>query len=123
MPNMFATTPATCGAAIEVPDLLEVAVGPVIPAEMMCMPGAKMSTHEPRFEKSANASVEVVAPTVIAEAALDGEKLQASEYELPAATTNVIPSATPRATASLIATSIPEMVPRLMLATAGTPAT
>lgn len=73
MPNMFATTPATCGAAIEVPDLLEVAVGPVIPAEMMCMPGAKMSTHEPRFEKSANASVEVVAPTVIAEAALDGE--------------------------------------------------
>jgi hypothetical protein len=123
MPNMFATTPATCGAAIEVPDLLEVAVGPVIPAEMMCMPGAKMSTHEPRFEKSANASVEVVAPTVIAEAALDGEKLQASEYELPAATTNVIPSATPRATASLIATSIPELVPRLMLATAGTPAT
>ena len=60
---------------------------------------------------------------MIAEAALDGEKLQASEYELPAATTNVIPSATPRATASLIATSIPELVPRLMLATAGTPAT
>jgi hypothetical protein len=123
MPNMFATTPATCGAAIDVPDMLEVAVGLVIPAEMMCIPGAKMSTHEPRFEKSAKESVEVVAPTVIADASLDGEKVHASEYELPAATTKVIPSATPRATASLIATSMPDMVPRLMLATAGVPAT
>ena len=73
LPNMFATTPATCGAAIEVPDLLEVDVGLLIAAEMICTPGAKMSTQEPRFEKSAKESVEPVAPTVIADASLDGE--------------------------------------------------
>jgi hypothetical protein len=53
--------------------LLEVAVGPVIAAEMICTPGAKMSTHEPRFEKSAKESLKEIAPTVIAEASLDGE--------------------------------------------------
>ena len=61
------------GAAIEVPDLLEVDVGLLIAAEMICTPGAKMSTQEPRFEKSAKESVEPVAPTVIADASLDGE--------------------------------------------------
>jgi hypothetical protein len=53
LPNMFATTPATCGAAIEVPDIMEEEVGLVIAAEMIRTPGARMSTQEPRFEKSA----------------------------------------------------------------------
>jgi hypothetical protein len=70
---MFATTPATCGAAIDVPDLLEVEVGLVIAAEIMCTPGAKISTQEPRLENAAKSSVESVAPTVIADASLDGE--------------------------------------------------
>jgi len=42
-------------------------------AEVMLDPGAKMSTHEPKFEYDARASVLVVAPTVIAAAARDGE--------------------------------------------------
>ena len=73
LPNMFATTPATWGDAIDVPDLLEVALGLVIAAEMMWTPGAKMSTQEPLLEKPATASVESVAPTVMADASLDGE--------------------------------------------------
>ena len=52
LPNIFATTPATCGDAIEVPDLVEVAVGLLIAAEIICTPGARMSTHEPLLEKS-----------------------------------------------------------------------
>ena len=51
LPNMFATTPATCGAAIDVPDMMEVAVGLVFEEEVILIPGAKMSTQEPRFEK------------------------------------------------------------------------
>jgi hypothetical protein len=48
---MFATTPATCGAAIDVPDMMEVALGLVFEEEVILIPGAKMSTQEPRFEK------------------------------------------------------------------------
>jgi hypothetical protein len=73
LPSMFATTPATCGAAIDVPDMMEEEVGLVIAAEIICVPGARMSTQEPRLENSAKKSLESVAPTVIAEAALDGE--------------------------------------------------
>ena len=58
---------------MDVPDLVEVALGLVIAAEMMCTPGAMMSTQEPLLEKPATASVESVAPTVMADASLDGE--------------------------------------------------
>ena len=65
--------------------------------------------------------VAVLAATVIAPGALAGEVRHASEFSLPAATTMVMPSATARATASLMEALYPP--PRLMLATAGWPAT
>ena len=42
-----ATTPATCGAAIDVPDFTELAVDDPIHADVMFDPGAKTSTHVP----------------------------------------------------------------------------
>ncbi len=45
-----AAMPATCGDAIDVPELVFVAVFDVYHAEVMFDPGAKTSTHEPKFE-------------------------------------------------------------------------
>lgn len=45
-----AATPATCGVAIEVPEIVFVAVAEVIQSETMYEPGAKRSTHDPKFE-------------------------------------------------------------------------
>lgn len=45
-----AAKPATWGDAIEVPEIVFVAVLPEIQAEVICEPGAHMSTHEPKFE-------------------------------------------------------------------------
>ena len=68
-----ATTPATCGDAIDVPLMVFVAELLDFHADVMLEPGAKMSTHEPKFEYDARASVDVVAPTAIALAARAGE--------------------------------------------------
>lgn len=91
-----ATTPATCGDAMDVPDLTELAVDEPIHAEVMLEPGAKTSTHEPKFENEDRASADVVAPTVIATGSPAGEVRHALLFEFPAATTNTTPSATPR---------------------------
>ena len=85
---------------------------------MLC-PGAKMSTHVPQLENDARLSIDVDAATVMASAALAGDRVQASEFSLPAATTYVMPSATARTIAALMALLKPP--PRLMFATAGTP--
>jgi hypothetical protein len=45
-----AARPATCGAAIDVPDIVAIAVVEEIPAETMPDPGANMSRHAPKFE-------------------------------------------------------------------------
>ena len=79
-----------------------------------------MSRHGPQFEKDDRASVDVVAPTVRAAGELAGEYLHASSFELPAAATNVTPSAMTRAAAELTENEYPP--PRLMFATAGVPA-
>ena len=50
-----------------------VASAPVYQPAVIPEPGAKISTQLPWFEYDAGASIEVVAPTVIAEGALDGE--------------------------------------------------
>ena len=42
-----ATAPAVCGLAIEVPDMVAVAVVDVMPAEVIDDPGANMSTQVP----------------------------------------------------------------------------
>ena len=115
-----ATAPATCGEAIEVPDIVVVAVSLVWYADNVPTPGAQMSRQEPKLEKLAFASVMSVAPTVIADAARAGEKSHALLLEFPAATTTTIPSATAAATASSVALFAPP--PRLMFITAGVPA-
>ena len=98
-----AAAPATCGAAMDVPNSVAVAVGDVWYAERMPDPGANTSRQEPQFENDDRASDEVVDPTVSADGSDAGDALQASASELPAATANVMPSATPAATAALSA--------------------
>ena len=73
-----AATPVTCGVAIDVPEIVLVAVSLVFHDEVMLLPGAKMSTHVPKFENEERASVVVVEPTVIALGARAGETLHAS---------------------------------------------
>ena len=116
----MAAAPATCGAAIDVPLRVRMMVSPVCDAEAMPTPGAKRSRHEPQFEKEARASFDPVAPTVSALGSLAGDALQASAFELPAATTNTTPSATPRAMAAF--KMVDFAPPKLRLATAGWPA-
>jgi hypothetical protein len=45
--NASEATPATCGAAIDVPEIVFVADVEVCHADVMFEPGAKTSTHEP----------------------------------------------------------------------------
>lgn len=74
------------------PELTAVAVDELFQAEIMLLPGAKMSRQLPQLENEERASVEVVEPTVIAFGAEAGEDWQASAFSLPAATTKLIPS-------------------------------
>jgi hypothetical protein len=62
-----------------------VAVSLVFQDDVMLEPGAKMSTHVPKFENEERASVLVVEPTVFAAATRAGEELHAFAFELPAA--------------------------------------
>jgi hypothetical protein len=68
-----AATPATCGLAMDVPEIVLMALLLVIHADVIELPGAKISTTEPKLEKEERASVEVVEPTVMASAVLAGE--------------------------------------------------
>lgn len=68
-----AATPQTCGDAIDVPEMVFVAVSFVFHEEVMLEPGAKMSTQVPKLENEERASVMVVAPTVMAFGARAGD--------------------------------------------------
>ena len=114
-----AATPATCGDAIEVPESVRVAMSEVWPAETMLEPGANTSRHVPKLENDDRSSLDVVEPTVIALGSPAGDVVHALTLELPAATTKVTPSSTPRDTAKSRAAE--RGPPRLMLATAGAP--
>src|SRR5262245_17177691 len=88
---MSAAAPAACGVAIDVPSLTKVATLLVYQSEVIAVPGAKRSRHEPKLEycpvvKWARLSLVSVAPTVIAAETRAGEKLQALWLSLPAAT-------------------------------------
>src|SRR4051812_49679814 len=61
-----AAAPATCGAAIEVPLSVAVIVALPIQSDLTSTPGATRSTQLPKFEKSANPSVLLLAAAVIA---------------------------------------------------------
>ena len=73
-----AATPVTCGVAIDVPEIVLVAVSLVFHDDVMLLPGAKMSRQGPKLENEERASVVVVEPTVIAFATRAGDTLQAS---------------------------------------------
>ena len=81
-----AAAPATCGDAIDVPLSEAVAVLLVYHAERIATPGAKRSTHEPKFENEARRSALSVAPTVSASPVRAGDTLHAFWFSLPAAT-------------------------------------
>ena len=76
-----AAAPATCGVAIDVPEIVLVAVSLVNQDEVMFTPGAKMSRQVPMLENEARVSllpeVPPVAPTVIAAGVLAGVNEQA----------------------------------------------
>ena len=85
-PARIAAVPATCGVAIEVPEIVAyrspgLPMTPSLPrAAVMSTPGAVMSglmaespMRGPRLENSANSSFLVTAPTVSASSALPGE--------------------------------------------------
>lgn len=72
MESSCAAAPATCGAAIEVPLIVLVAVSEVAHAALMPEPGARMSTQRPWFEKYERESDRVVEPTVMASGAAAG---------------------------------------------------
>src|SRR5690606_36681063 len=73
-----AAAPATCGVAIDVPLMVLESVSLPIQADVMSLPGAKMSTQRPMLEKLDRASVLVVEPTLMASSVRAGELLQAS---------------------------------------------
>ena len=107
--SMSATTPATCGVAMLVPLYDEyVGVAGVVPPELrvdqMPLPGAAISTVDPKLENDARAPVDVVAATVTTPVQLAGVKPAVSELLLPAATTTIVP----RPRASLIAVCVEE---------------
>jgi hypothetical protein len=88
-----ARPPATCGHAIEVPDMVVMESSAAAEAAVMPEPGAHMSTHVPLFEKPLLRSALVVEPTVTARGAEAGEYWHASPESLPAATTTFSPAA------------------------------
>merc|ERR1719362_2284329 len=86
----WATAPATCGQAAEVPLNFRVAVSESAQADKIFSPGANRSTHLPKLLLFHLASKEVVAATAIVFSATAGHCLQASSPRLPAATTSVL---------------------------------
>jgi hypothetical protein len=88
----YATRPATCGVAIDVPEIVFVAVELPIQALVMLWPGAWISTTEPKLLKLAFVSAIVVAPTVMADGARAGETFAAFWFSLPAATVTWTPA-------------------------------
>jgi hypothetical protein len=82
-----ATMPATCGHAIDVPDMVPMAVEDSAMAAVIDEPGAAMSTHGPQLEKPDRESRDVIDATVIARGSDAGDLVHASEFSWPAATT------------------------------------
>src|SRR5690349_2953020 len=85
--KISAASPTTCGVAIEVPFWLTSCESLVFQADVIAVPGAKMSTHEPTLENDDRRSYWLLEPTVIACGRRAGERVQASApLSLPAAT-------------------------------------
>ena len=116
-----AAAPATCGADIDVPEIVFAAASEPSHADVISTPGAKMSLQGPKLEKVASWSRRSEAATVMADGVLAGLVAHVFWASLPAAITTVTPSATSASTHEFrVGLNGP---PTLMLATAGTPAT
>ncbi len=96
------------------------AVSLSMPAEVIDEPGAKMSTHVPKFENEDRKSSTVVEPTVIASVTRARDWLHGSALWLPAETAYVTPSAMEVRSAS--SKAVDTLPPKLRLSTAGAPA-
>mmetsp|Transcript_7196 Transcript_7196/g.18880 ORF Transcript_7196/g.18880 Transcript_7196/m.18880 type:complete len:206 (+) Transcript_7196:309-926(+) len=118
-PRSAAAAPATCGVAMEVPEMVRVSESDEVHAAVMLDPGAWRSTQLPWLEKDDLASEDVVDPTVIASGADAGDVLQASPSSLPAAATTMTPASYAALTARFWESERPP--PRDMEMTAGTP--
>jgi len=103
---------------MDVPLKVFVAVSDAGDAERMSLPGAQISTHEPKLLKEDLWSRKSVDPTLMAAGTKAGEKPHASELEFPDATTTTTPASTAAVTAVLIAACVPRP-PKLMLEIAG----
>jgi len=95
-----AAMPATWGHAMDVPEIVLVAVFEPIQADMMLLPGANVCTQVPKFEKLERASAFVVEPTQMPKGADAGEKVHALALLFPAATTITAPARKAASTAS-----------------------
>src|SRR3569623_326409 len=132
--RIMAASPATCGAACEVPSYLRVLSAPctLVPAlsvERMPTPGAATSILSPKLENEASLPPLVSAATATTLLQPAGTKFFTSALELPAAATTTVPALTALLIAFCIATPQLAWPPRLILITlaglglAGTPAT
>jgi len=75
---IWAATPATCGQAIDVPEMVLVSESEPVQAAVMPEPGAWMSTHVPLLLNPLFSSSLVVEPTVMALGVDAGEYWHAS---------------------------------------------
>ena len=103
---------------MDVPLKLTLAVSESGAAERMSLPGAQISTHEPKLLKEDLLSRKSVDPTLMAAGTKAGEKPHASELEFPDATTTTTPAFTAAFTAVSIACCVPRP-PKLMLEIVG----
>ncbi len=117
-----AAAPATCGVAIEVPDI--VASPPPVLAALMSTPGAVTSGLTapsamigPLLENSASLSCLSTAPTVSASGASPGLPTQESQPSLPAAITKSVPYWRVRVETASVSGPPASGLPRLMLTT------
>jgi hypothetical protein len=98
---------------MEVPDSTFV----VCPIQVLSMlvPGARISTSEPKLLNDANSSASVVAPTAQTDGSEAGEDVDASAPSFPAATARKYPADTIAAAAALTASEV--VPPKDMLTT------
>ena len=85
-----AATPATCGAAMDVPLMVLIALSFVYHVDSISTPGANIETQPPKLLKEARRSLLSVAPTEITADRVEtdaGDVEQASTFSFPAATT------------------------------------
>src|SRR5699024_1856539 len=88
-PCRYAATPATCGAAREVPDTTS--LPPSRSTVLISSPGARMLTHLPQLDQGAKRFLRLVLATVHTLGSDPGDSSHASAWAFPAPVTTNIP--------------------------------